>query len=78
MPSAVPGGGRQVEMDQQERGSGAQPVNEDPSQEQARAEGSANDSTWGLGSASALDNLRRQEFRVRRSKPAEDQRPASD
>lgn len=66
-------------MEQQEQqGRGSQPQDEDPPEGQPEAGNSANDSTWGLGSASALDNLRRHEFRGRRSKPAEDERPASE
>ena len=52
---------------------------EEPATGAAHADDSANDSTWGLGAASAMDPLRRHNFRSRRSKPAEgDERPMSE
>jgi hypothetical protein len=36
------------------------------------------DSTWGIGSASALDSLRRQNFRGKRQSPASDTKPSSE
>ena len=43
--------------------------------DQSRPSRSDNDDTWGLGSATALDSLRRQNFRGRRS-PKTDEHPA--
>lgn len=40
--------------------------------DQSRPSRSDNDDTWGLGSATALDSLRRQNFRGRRSPETED------
>lgn len=62
-------------MKQQDRepGSPQPPADRQDAEAPRSAESSANDSTWGLGSASALDNLRRHEFRVRRSKLADDE-----
>jgi hypothetical protein len=65
-------------MDQQDRGAKATPPPADkvPAQGRSKAKDSANDSTWGLGSASAMDNLRRHGYGVRHDKPAdEDDRP---
>ena len=38
----------------------------------------ASDDTWGLGSATALDSLRRQNFRGRRSNVSQDSPSSSD
>jgi hypothetical protein len=46
---------------------------QEPPSQPARSD---NDDTWGLGSASALDSLRRQNFRGRRSRT--DENPTSD
>ena len=35
------------------------------------------DSTWGIGAASALDSLRRQDFRGKRSAPKDEGKPTS-
>ena len=67
-------------MDQQERGpdtSQAPAGDAQPGQEPSAADDSANDSTWGLGAASALENLRRHHFGARRSKVMDDEEPAS-
>ncbi len=69
-------------MDQQDHGpdkSQARANDKQPAQGQRRADESANDSSWGMGSASALDNLRRHDYGARRSRPLEDgERPSSD
>lgn len=71
-------------MDQQDRGpdkSQAPPaLDKQPAQGLRRAEQqSANDSNWGLGAASALDNLRRHHYRARRSRVVEpDEEPSPD
>ena len=70
-------------MDQQDQGpdkSKVPPDDKQPAQGLRRAEQqSANDSNWGLGSASALDNLRRHDYRARRSRVVEtDDEPSPD
>ena len=70
-------------MDQQHHGPDKSKANADgkqPAQGNRRADESANDSSWGVGSASALDNLRRHDYRSRRSRPVEtdDERPSSE
>ena len=67
-------------MDQQDLGPDAKaPEDKAPAQGKRPTDESANDSNWGVGSASALDNLRRHGYRARRSKPADlDDRPSSD
>ncbi|TFZ02253.1 hypothetical protein EZ313_13345 [Ramlibacter henchirensis] len=63
-------------MDQQERGPDSSQGDE---KEPGQREADAGDSTWGLGSASALENLRRHGFRARRSKsPDPEEKPRSD
>ena len=46
--------------------------------QQPRASQRDADSTWGIGSASALDNLRRQNFRGKRQSLASDTKPSSE
>jgi hypothetical protein len=62
-------------MDQQDHGPDkpqAPAGGKQPARGKLRAEQqSANDSNWGLGSASALDNLRRHDYRGRRSRVVE-------
>jgi hypothetical protein len=70
-------------MDQQDQGpdkSKVPPDDKQPAQGLRRAEQqSANDGNWGLGSASALDNLRRHDYRARRSRVVEtDDEPPPD
>ena len=70
-------------MDQQDQGpdkSQAFAGDKQPARGTRRAEQqSANDSNWGLGSASALDNLRRHQYRARRSRVVEsDDEPSPD
>lgn len=71
-------------MDQQDQGpdkSQALADDKQPAQGLRRAElQSANDSNWGLGAASALDNLRRHQYRARRSRVADtdDDEPSPD
>jgi len=66
-------------MDQQEQG--RQPRREPSPQSQQQAEQAhtarSADSTWGVGSASALDSLRRQNFRGKRHAPSQE-KPASE
>jgi hypothetical protein len=61
-------------MEQQQQGEVAPSNDNQDSQQPSR---SGNDDTWGVGSASALDSLRRQNFRGRRSANVEE-RPSSD
>jgi len=63
-------------MEQQQQGQGA-PRDDDGEPPSAPSGPHGNDDTWGIGSASALDSLRRQNFRGRRS-PGTDERPTSD
>ena len=63
-------------MQQQQQGQGV-PGNEDGEPPSTPSGQPGNDDTWGLGSASALDSLRRQNFRGRRSPNSED-RPTSE
>jgi hypothetical protein len=68
-------------MDQQDHGpdkSKAHADDKQPAQGPPRADESANDSNWGVGSASALDNLRRHDYGARRRRPAETDEPSSD
>lgn len=68
-------------MDQQDSGPDAPrpPAVMETAKNPRRADESANDPSWGIGSASALDHLRRHDFRVRRSKPTDDEeRPTSE
>lgn len=70
-------------MDQQDQGPDKSKVPADdkqPAQGLRRVEQqSANDSNWGLGSASALDNLRRHQYRARRSRVMDsDDEPSPD
>ena len=70
-------------MDQQDQGpdkSQARANDKQPARGTRRAgQQSANDSNWGLGSASALDNLRRHQYRARRSRVVEsDDEPSPD
>ena len=72
-----------ADMDQQDQGpdkSQASADDKQPAQGLRRAEQeSANDNNWGLGSASALDNLRRHQYRARRSRVVEtDDEPSPD
>lgn len=81
LPTGCPQDSQGSNMDQQDRGPDAKaPEDKAPAQRKGAVEDCANDSNWGVGSASALDNLRRHDFRVRRSKPADldDDRPSSD
>ena len=67
-------------MDPQDPGPGKPQAPADqkqPAQAQRLADESANDSNWGVGSASALDNLRRHEYRARRSRPYDTPEPPS-
>ena len=63
-------------MDQQQQGQGAQGDDNGDSTSMPRPRDD-NDDTWGLGSATALDSLRRQNFRGRRSHDHEE-RPSSE
>ena len=69
-------------MDQQDHGpdkSKAPANDKEPAQARGQADESANDSTWGIGAASALENLRRHGYRARRSRLEEsDERPSSE
>lgn len=63
-------------MSQQQQGQVAQ---SDENQESpSQPSRSDNDDTWGIGSASALDSLRRQNFRGRRSPNNGEDRPIAD
>ena len=63
-------------MQQQQQGQGAPGDDKGDTQSLPPGQG-GNDDTWGIGSASALDSLRRQNFRGRRS-PDADERPTSE
>lgn len=67
-------------MDQQQQGPGSLPAANDSSSiadlPPAQSNRSADDS-WGMGAQTALDSLRRQNFRGKRDGPT-DERPASD
>jgi hypothetical protein len=67
-------------MDQQDRGPDASPsTDKQAPQAQRAADESANDSSWGVGSASALDQLRRHDFGARRSRTVDpSERPTSE
>jgi hypothetical protein len=68
-------------MDQQDHGpdkSQAHADDKQPAQGPPRADESANDSNWGVGSASALDNLRRHDYGARRRPVEADERPSGD
>ena len=69
-------------MDQQDQGPGASraPGDTDASPRQApQADDAAGDSTWGVGAASAMEHLRRHDYRARRSKlPEPHERPQSE
>ena len=65
-------------MDQQQQGGRAAPGEAPAPVPRPADELAMNDSTWGEGAASALDNLRRHNFRVRRSKESEDEGPGPD
>jgi len=65
-----------VDMSQQHQGQGA-PADDNGDSPSLPPPRNDNDDTWGLGSASALDSLRRQNFRGRRSHNHEE-RPAAE
>ena len=68
-------------MEQQDQGPGADkaPTRTESGSEPPQADESGADSTWGMGSDSALDHLRRNDFRARRSKrPDHGDRPQSE
>jgi hypothetical protein len=69
-------------MEQQQQGSGAANGPDGASgdsQDRPQADEAGGDSTWGVGSASAMDHLRRNDFRVRRSKrPEQGEHPHSE
>lgn len=67
-------------MDQQDPGRQEEREPSPHSQQGQEAKSSSGDldATWGLGSASALDSLRRQNFRGRRNPPPSDSKPSSE
>lgn len=67
-------------MEQQHQGAGTAPdADAGSSGERAQADERGSDSTWGVGSATAMDHLRRHDFRARRSRPPEaGERPKSE
>ena len=66
-------------MEQQESGKAEKPLAEQPAAGAGRqpADSGSADSTWGVGAAAAMENLRRHNFGARRSRPQDD-RPTSE